>query len=132
MDILTSFIRKVSILLGIHIYWVCLLWMFDSYLFEYHRRLINQRYLAKKLTTFRLKTCLRISRYCDGTFKVVPKPFTQLYTVNAFIRQGSAKKQVPLLYCLMSSRRYLDYTQVMKQLHMKLKFCLVSWKFLHM
>ena len=52
--------------------------------------------------------------HLDGTFKVVSLPFTQLFTVNAFITKGTASKQVPLAVCLMSGRRTDDYTAVLK------------------
>ena len=50
--------------------------------------------------------------YIDGTFKLVRQPFTQLLTVNAFVRSGDAVKQLPLVYVLMLSRRKKDYKKV--------------------
>ena len=50
--------------------------------------------------------------YIDETFKVVRQPFTQLLTVNAFVRSGDAAKQVPLVCVLMSSRIKKDYKKV--------------------
>ena len=47
--------------------------------------------------------------YIDGTFKLIRQPFTQLLTVNAFVRSGDAAKQVPFVYVLMSSCRKKDY-----------------------
>ena len=38
--------------------------------------------------------------YVDATFQVVRRPFTQLLTVNAFVRQGTATKQLPILMCV--------------------------------
>ena len=50
--------------------------------------------------------------YIDETFKVVRQPFTQLLTVNAFVRSGDAAKQEPLVCVLMSSRKKKDYKKV--------------------
>lgn len=49
------------------------------------------------------------SWYVDGTFKLVRHPFTQLLTINAFIRAGEYAKQVPLAFVMMSGRKANDY-----------------------
>ena len=39
--------------------------------------------------------------YMDGTFKIVRKPFTQMFSIHAFLRTGDDTKQVPLVFCMM-------------------------------
>ena len=46
--------------------------------------------------------------FVDGTFKVVRAPFTQLFPIYAFIRQGENLKQIPLVYFLMSGKSTKD------------------------
>lgn len=50
--------------------------------------------------------------YIDNTFKIIRKSFTQLLTINAFVRSGDCAKQVPLVFALMSERTMNDYEQV--------------------
>lgn len=54
--------------------------------------------------------------YVDGTFKLCRPPFTQLLTVNAFVKQDDHAKQVPLLCVIMSGKNKKDYRKVFKQL----------------
>ena len=42
------------------------------------------------------------SWYVDATFKLYRQPFTQLLTVNAFVKAVDYVKQVPLVFVLMS------------------------------
>ena len=52
--------------------------------------------------------------YMDGTFKLVKKPFYQLFSIHGFISRDGHIKQVPLAYALMSQRRAIDYERVCK------------------
>ena len=54
--------------------------------------------------------------YVDGTFKLCRKPFTQLFTINAFTRQDIFVKKAPLVYVLMSGRRKRDYKRVLNEI----------------
>ena len=48
--------------------------------------------------------------YIDGTFKLVKRPFQQLFTINAFVRTDDHAKQVPLVLVMMSGRKKKDYS----------------------
>lgn len=54
--------------------------------------------------------------FCDGTFKILPKQFQQMWSIHAFIRKGESIKQIPLVLCLMSRRKTRDYVAVFKRL----------------
>lgn len=54
--------------------------------------------------------------YVDGTFKLCKAPFTQLLTVNAFVRRKDHAKQVPLVFALMSGKKKKDYRAVIREI----------------
>ena len=56
------------------------------------------------------------SWYVDATFKLCHQPFSQLLTVNLFIKADDYTKQVPLVFVLMLGKKKLDYRGVFPEL----------------
>ena len=50
----------------------------------------------------------------DGMFRVIKKPFTQLYSIHvlAFERKDDQLKQVPLVFIVMSGRKTNNYRAI--------------------
>lgn len=51
--------------------------------------------------------------YVDATFKIVKKPFKQLFSIHAFVKRNEEVVQFPLLFCLMSARTTVDYKAIL-------------------
>lgn len=50
--------------------------------------------------------------YVGGTFKVVRRPFTQLFSIHTFMQCDGNVKQMSLLFALMSGKSRRDYKKV--------------------
>ena len=53
--------------------------------------------------------------YVNGTFKLCCQPFSQLFTINVFVKSGDQARQVPLLFDIMSGRKKRDYRAVVQE-----------------
>ena len=63
-------------------------------------------------------TCLSSAKwwYMDATFKLVRAPFTQLWSIHAFLRYDGNSKQVPLVFVMMTGKWAIDYQRVLEVL----------------
>jgi hypothetical protein len=51
--------------------------------------------------------------YVDGTFEIIAKPFTQLFSMDGFIRKEQNLKQILLCFVLMSGWTERVYSEVL-------------------
>lgn len=73
-------------------------------------------------TTKQLQLMAKAPRwYCDGTFKLVKKPFVQMFSFHGMLRKDEDTKQFPFLYVLMSRRTAMDYEKVLKKIKSMLR-----------
>lgn len=63
------------------------------------------------------KLCAGQEVFGDGTFKVCPKPFAQLYILHTLIGGGGRVR--PLLYCLLTRKTELIYRTLFEKLQQK-------------
>jgi hypothetical protein len=77
---------------------------------------LNEKHLIFATDRMLSLLCKARTWYMDGTFKLVKKPFLQLYSIHAFIKCGSCVKQVPLAFILMSCKKRIDYEKVFTEL----------------
>jgi hypothetical protein len=61
-----------------------------------------------------LKSTVRL--YVDGTFKIIDKPFTLLFSIHGFLKKNGNLKQVPLCCVFMSGRTERDYRKVFEKI----------------
>ena len=52
--------------------------------------------------------------YVDATFKVIKQPFTQLFSIHAFVKKDGELMQTPLAFIVMFRRRRKDYKRVFR------------------
>ena len=53
--------------------------------------------------------------HVNRTFKLCHQPFSQLFTINAFVKSGDQAKQVPPLFVVMSWRKKQNYRAVLQE-----------------
>ena len=51
--------------------------------------------------------------YLDGTFRIINRPFHQLFGIHCFVKSGQCTKQFPVCFVFITHRRYDDYVSVL-------------------
>ena len=78
-------------------------------------RILSGRHFCEGKKASHLLHSQTTDNRCQGQvfiLMLVPKPFQQLVTINAFVRSVDHTKQVPLLFVLVSVKSTKDYKNV--------------------
>ena len=71
--------------------------------------------------------------YLDATFRIINRPFQQLFGIHCFVKSGDHIKQCPVCFIFMTHRRYEDYVAVFTAIRrslqrMNLERCMLDYE----